>query len=111
VLKTLMAKVDGKPVCAIVPSDREVAMKQLAAACGGKHAEMMSPPEAERISGYKVGGISPFGQMRRAPVLIEETALGQPYVFINGGQRGLQVRLAPADAVRVLQAKAAALVA
>lgn len=111
VLKTLMAKVDGKPACVIVPSDREVAMKKLAAACGGKHAEMMTPPEAERVSGYKVGGISPFGQMRRPPVLIDETALAQPYVFINGGQRGLQVRLAPADAVRVLRAAAEALVA
>jgi Cys-tRNA(Pro)/Cys-tRNA(Cys) deacylase len=111
VLKTLMAKVDGRPVCVIVPSDREVAMKKLAAACGGKHAALMPPPDAERISGYKIGGISPFGQMRRPPVLIEETALAQPYVFINGGQRGLQVRLAPADAVHVLQAKAAALIA
>ncbi len=111
VLKTLMAKVDGKPVCAIVPSDREVAMKKLAAACQGKQAEMMKPAEAERISGYKVGGISPFGQMRKVPVLIEETALAEPHVFINGGQRGLQVRLAPADALRVLEARAAALVA
>src|SRR5690606_36312920 len=58
VLKTLMAKVDGRPICVIVPSDREVAMKKLAAACQGKHAEMMTPPDAERISGYKIGGIS-----------------------------------------------------
>ncbi|HEX8056065.1 MAG TPA: Cys-tRNA(Pro) deacylase [Novosphingobium sp.] len=110
VLKTLMAKVDGKPVCVIVPSNREVAMKKLAAAAGGKSAEMMKPTDAERLTGYKVGGISPFGQMRKVPVLIEETALAEAYVFINGGQRGLQVRLAPGDALRVLEAKAAALV-
>jgi Cys-tRNA(Pro)/Cys-tRNA(Cys) deacylase len=109
VLKTLMAKVDGKPVCVIVPSNREVAMKKLAAACGGKAAEMMKPADAERLTGYKVGGISPFGQTRKVPVLIEETALGEAYVFINGGQRGLQVRLAPGDAVRALEAKVAGL--
>jgi Cys-tRNA(Pro)/Cys-tRNA(Cys) deacylase len=111
VLKTLMALVDGKPVCVIVPSDREVAMKKLAAAAGGKQAEMMQRSAAERISGYKVGGISPFGQTRKVPVLIEETALAEPLVYVNGGQRGLQVRLVPGDAVRVLAAKAAPLVA
>ncbi len=111
VLKTLMAKVDGKPVCAIVPSDREVAMKKLATACGGKQAEMMKPADAERLSGYKVGGISPFGQMRNVPTLIEERALAHALVYINGGQRGLQVRLAPGEALRVLGAKTAPLVA
>ena len=71
VLKTLMALVDRKPVCVIVPSDREVSMKKLAAALGGKSAEMMKPAEAERVTGYKVGGISPFGQMRKVPTAIE----------------------------------------
>jgi Cys-tRNA(Pro)/Cys-tRNA(Cys) deacylase len=65
VLKSLMAMVDGKPVCVIVRSDREVSMKKLAAAFGGKSAQMMKPGEAERLSGYKVGGISPFGQTRK----------------------------------------------
>ena len=65
VLKTLMALVDGKPVCVIVPSDREVSMKKLAAAFDGKSAEMMKPTDAERITGYKTGGISPFGQTRK----------------------------------------------
>ena len=64
VLKSLMALVDGKPVCVIVPSDREVSMKKLASAFGGKSAQMMKPADAERLSGYKVGRISPFGQMR-----------------------------------------------
>lgn len=111
VLKTLMAKVDGKPVLAILPSDAQVAMKKLAAALGGKSAEMMKPTDAERLSGYKVGGISPFGQMRVLPAVIEEAALNQPYVFLNGGQRGLQVRLAPQDAARLLQAKVTAIIA
>lgn len=110
VLKTLLAKVDGKPVCVIVPSDRQVAMKKLAAACGGKQAEMMKPADAERISGYKVGGISPFGQMRKLRTVIEQTALAHRFVYINGGQRGLQVRLDPNDALRLLDAVAAALV-
>jgi Cys-tRNA(Pro)/Cys-tRNA(Cys) deacylase len=111
VLKTLMALVDGKPVCVIVPSDREVSMKKLAAAFGGKSAQMMKPADAERSAGYKVGGISPFGQMRKVRTAIEQTALGTDYVFINGGQRGLQVRLAPRDAIAVLEALAVPLVA
>ena len=111
VLKTLMALVDGKPACVIVPSDREVSMKKLAAAFGGKSAQMMKPADAERASGYKVGGISPFGQMRKVRTAIEEQSLGQDFVYINGGQRGLQVRLSPRDAAGVLEAIVAALVA
>ena len=111
VLKTLMARVDGKPVCVIVPSDRELSMKKLAAAFDGKSAEMMKPADAERLSGYKVGGISPFGQMRKVPTAIEVQALAQEQVYINGGQRGLQVRLKPADARDVLKAVAAAVLA
>lgn len=111
VLKTLMAQVDGKPVCVIVPSDREVAMKKLAAAFAGKAAQMMKPAEAERITGYHVGGISPFGQKRSVPTAIEATALEEPYVFVNGGQRGLQLRLEPAAVVRTLNATAASLIA
>jgi Cys-tRNA(Pro)/Cys-tRNA(Cys) deacylase len=98
VLKTLMALVDGKPACVIAPSDREVSMKKLAAAFGGKSAQMMKPAEAERVSGYKVGGISPFGQMRKLPTAIEEQSMAHGFVFINGGQRGLQVRLNPSEA-------------
>jgi Cys-tRNA(Pro)/Cys-tRNA(Cys) deacylase len=111
VLKTLMALVDGKPVCVIVPSDREVSMKKLAAAVGGKSAQMMKPADAERISGYKVGGISPFGQMKPPRVAIEAAAMEHPHVILNGGQRGLQVRLSPRDAASVLRAIIAPLVA
>src|SRR3954468_8474851 len=89
-LKTLMAEVDDRPVCIVVPSDREVSMKKLAAAFGGKAAKMMRPADAERLTGYHVGGISPFGQKKRVPVAIEAAALGHSSVFINGGQRGLQ---------------------
>lgn len=111
VLKTLMALVDGKPVCVIVPSDHEVSMKKLAAAFGGKSAQMMKPADAERLSGYKVGGISPFGQTKPPRAALEQQALAHALVYINGGQRGLQVRLAPGDAVKVLGALAAPLVA
>ncbi len=111
VLKTLMALVDGKPVCVIVPSDREVSMKKLAAAFGGKSAEMMKPADAERISGYKTGGISPFGQMRKIPAVIEAQALAHDLVYINGGQRGLQVRLKAQDLVPALNASVAPIVA
>jgi Cys-tRNA(Pro)/Cys-tRNA(Cys) deacylase len=111
VLKTLMATVDGKPVCVVVPSDREVSMKKLAAAFAGKSAAMMRPADAERLTGYKVGGISPFGQKKLVPTAIEEQALREERVFINGGQRGLQVSLSPADAQAALKAKAAPLVA
>ncbi len=110
VLKTLMAEVDGKAVCVIVPSDKEVSMKKLAAAFGGKSAQMMRPADAERITGYHVGGISPFGQKRQLPTAIEAAAFSESHVYINGGQRGLQVRLSPGDAKSALEAIAANLV-
>ncbi len=111
VLKTLMAEVDGKAVCVVVPSDREVSMKKLASAFGGKSANMMKPADAERATGYHVGGISPFGQKKLVPTAIEVTALDEPHVFINGGQRGLQIRLDPKAARDALKAVAAPLIA
>jgi len=111
VLKTLIARVDGKPAVAIIPSDHEVSMKKLAAALGGKSAQMMPPADAERVTGYKVGGISPFGQRRKVPTAIEQAALAHELVYINGGQRGLQVRLSPLAAQKVLGAVAADVVA
>lgn len=111
VLKTLMAEVDGKPVCVVVPSDREVSMKKLAAAFGGKSAAMMKPAAAEKATGYVVGGISPFGQKKPVPTAIEEAAMAEAFVYMNGGQRGLQVRLSPADARDVLKAIIAPVVA
>ncbi|WP_374343400.1 Cys-tRNA(Pro) deacylase [Phenylobacterium sp.] len=109
VLKTLMAEVDGKPVCAVLASDQEVAMKRLAAVFGGKSAAMMKPADAERITGFKVGGVSPFGQKKRCPTVVDEAALAHARVFVNAGQRGLQAELAPADLVAALGAKVAAI--
>ena len=111
VLKTLMAEVDGKPVCVAVPSDREVSMKKLAAAFRGKAASMMRPADAERLTGYHVGGISPFGQKKRIAVAIDAAALEETSVYLNGGQRGLQVELDPNDAVGALEAIVVALTA
>ena len=109
VLKTLMAWVDARAVCAVIPSDRQLQPKALAAACGGKAARMMEAAEAERRSGYKVGGVSPFGQQRPVPVWFERDALAAASVWINAGQRGLLLEIAPADALRVLQASSAAI--
>jgi Cys-tRNA(Pro)/Cys-tRNA(Cys) deacylase len=111
VLKTLMTLADGKPVCVILPSDREVSMKRLAAAVGAKSAAMMKPADAERMTGYKVGGISPFGQRRKVTTLLEAGAAAEPYVYLNGGQRGLQVRMSPADVLAAAGATAAEIAA
>ncbi|WP_441228798.1 Cys-tRNA(Pro) deacylase [Tardiphaga sp. 20_F10_N6_6] len=108
-LKTLMAEVDGKPVCVVVPSDKEVSMKKLAAAFRGKSAKMMRPADAERMTGYHVGGISPFGQKKRVPVAMEQAALSENTVYLNGGQRGLQIEIAPEAARAALDAIAATL--
>jgi Cys-tRNA(Pro)/Cys-tRNA(Cys) deacylase len=105
-LKTLMAKAGDATVCVLAPSDREVNLKKLAAAAGTKQAALLPPADAERITGYHVGGISPFGQKRRATVFIEETALSHPTVIVNGGRRGLQLELPPAEILRLLGAKA-----
>lgn len=111
VLKTLMAEVDGKPVCVVVPSDREVSMKKLAGAFGGKSAKMMKPADAERLTGYHVGGISPFGQKKQLPTAVEQSALAEPLVYLNGGQRGLQIRLDPHALCQAIGARATPLVA
>jgi len=105
-LKTLMAELDGKPVCAVIASDREVSMKKLASALGGKSAKMMKPADAERLTGYHVGGISPFGQKKRVPTAIDAAALSEATVFLNGGQRGLQIEIDPNAAVQALGAVA-----
>ena len=101
--KTLMAEVDGKPVCVVIPSDAEASMKKLAATFGGKAAAMMKAPDAERLTGYKVGGIGPFGQKRKVPTALDETAELYDAIYINSGQRGLLLSIAPADAVRAAE--------
>ena len=111
VLKTLIVRIDTKPVCVVLASDREVSMKKLAAALGGKSAEMASVADAERWTGFKVGGVSPFGQKRRLPTIIDQAAAALPMAYMNGGQRGFQVRLAPADLVKMLKATVAPITA
>ncbi len=107
-LKTLMARA-GDVVCVLIASDREVNLKKLASAAGAKHAAMLGAADAERITGYRVGGISPFGQRRRVPVFIDKAALAFPKLVMNGGRRGLQVELSAADVMRVLGATVAEL--
>lgn len=104
VLKTLMVLADGKPACVILASDREVAMKKLAAALRAKTCEMMKPADAERVTGFKVGGVSPFGQKKRCPVVLDAGAAELTSAFVNAGQRGLQARLSPAELARALDA-------
>lgn len=106
-LKTLMAKAGGAVICVLIASDREVSLKKLAAAAGAKDAAMLPAAEAERSTGYHVGGISAFGQRKRVKTLVESAALSHPTVIVNGGRRGLQIEIAPADLMRVLDAKSA----
>jgi Cys-tRNA(Pro)/Cys-tRNA(Cys) deacylase len=94
--------------CVIVPSDREASMKKVAAVFGGKSAEMLAPADAERLTGYKIGGVSPFGQRRKLPTVIEAECLLEPYVYVNGGQRGLQLRMTPVVVREVTEAIPAA---
>lgn len=110
-LKTLMVEVDGKPACCVIPSDRQLSMKKVAAAFGGKAAAMMPPAKAEKLTGYRVGGISPFGPKRASPTCFEAAPCTAPRVWINAGQRGLLLGIAPADALRVLSARAVELTA
>lgn len=111
VLKTLIAQVDGKPVCIVLPSDREASMKKVAAAFGGKSAAMLPVPDAERLTGYKVGGVSPFGQRKKLRTVVDPAAQGEACVYVNGGRRGLQIRLAPVDLIRASGALVAAILA
>lgn len=109
-LKTLMAKAGTEIVCALVPSDRTMSLKKLAAAAGAKQAAMLPPAEAERVSGYHVGGISPLGQKKRLRVFVERSALEFSSVLLNGGRRGLQIEIAPSLLIRALDAAPADLV-
>lgn len=111
VLKTLMMLVDGRTVCVLLPSDRQASLKRVAAAMKGKSAEMMRPADAERVTGYLVGGVSPFGQKRRHPAIVDASAMGYDQVFLNGGGRGVQVRLSPKDLVAGLEALVAEITA
>lgn len=102
VFKTLMCEVDAKAACVIIPSDNEVSMKKLAHAFGGKSANMMKPDAAERLTGFKVGGISPFGQRKAVRTFIDETAILFDQVLINGGARGLLIGVKPNEVIKIL---------
>ncbi len=110
VLKTLMAVVDERTlVVTLVPADRELNLKALAAAMGGKRAEMAEVRQAERASGYVKGGISPFGQRQPSPAVVDASVRAHESVFVNGGRRGLEIELAPDDLIEALGAKVAAI--
>ncbi|RLA31975.1 MAG: Cys-tRNA(Pro) deacylase [Gammaproteobacteria bacterium] len=103
VIKTLvMVDECGHGLLVLMHGDREVSTKALARALGVKSVAPVDPAAAHRMTGYQVGGISPFGTRKPLPVCMESTIVGLPKIYINGGRRGLLVRLAPADLVRVL---------
>ncbi|HCU94899.1 MAG TPA: Cys-tRNA(Pro) deacylase [Actinobacteria bacterium] len=107
VFKTLVAEVDGALTVGVVPVAGQLDLKALAAATGGKKAVMAGVATAERATGYVAGGISPVGQRKRLPVVIDSSALAFPTVFCSGGRRGLEIELAPADLVRAVGASVA----
>jgi Cys-tRNA(Pro)/Cys-tRNA(Cys) deacylase len=100
VFKTLVVDIDGKPHVTVLPVEDEIDLRAL-----GKRAAMTRPADAERITGYVIGGISPVGQRRQLPTLVAESALGWETVFVSAGRRGLEVELAPADLVSITAAK------
>lgn len=100
IFKTLIASVEGKLVCGVVPVAGKLDLKALAAAVGAKKAEMADPAAAQRATGYVVGGISPLGQRSRLRIVVDSSAASFGTVFVSAGRRGLQVELAPGDLVR-----------
>jgi Cys-tRNA(Pro)/Cys-tRNA(Cys) deacylase len=103
VFKTLLADVDGTLVVCVVPVERQLDLRAL-----GKRARMAKPEQAERATGYVVGGISPLGQRRRLATIVDESALGFETIHVSAGRRGLEVELDPRDLVRLTSAKVAA---
>ncbi|WP_291382989.1 Cys-tRNA(Pro) deacylase [Demequina sp.] len=104
VFKTLCAYVDDRLCVGIVPVSGQLDLKALAHALGGKKARMAPPADAERSSGYVVGGISPIGQRKQLPTALDETAELYDTVYVSGGRRGLDIGLSPRDLVRITRA-------
>jgi Cys-tRNA(Pro)/Cys-tRNA(Cys) deacylase len=92
VFKTLVADVDGTLTVAVVPVEAQLDLRSL-----GKRARMADPRAAERSTGYVTGGISPLGQRRRLPTVLDESALGFETIYVSAGRRGLEIELAPRD--------------
>jgi Cys-tRNA(Pro)/Cys-tRNA(Cys) deacylase len=109
VFKTLVAEVDGALVVGVVPVEGQLDLKALAGSCGGKRAAMAQPTLAERATGFVVGGISPLGQRKRLPVVLDASAMDFAAVFCSAGRRGLEIELAPADLVRAAGATVASI--
>jgi Cys-tRNA(Pro)/Cys-tRNA(Cys) deacylase len=104
VFKTLIVSIDGRLAVALVPVDHDCDLKATAGALGAKRAIMADQREAERATGYVAGGISPLGQRRRLPTVVDETARNFATIFVSGGRRGLELELAPADLVTLTTA-------
>jgi Cys-tRNA(Pro)/Cys-tRNA(Cys) deacylase len=107
VFKTLLVEVDGKLTVGVVPVDKQLDLKAIAAAAGGKKAVMADPAAAERTTGYVVGGISPIGQKRALPTVVDATATDHDLVYVSGGRRGLDIGLAPKDLITITNARTA----
>jgi len=107
VFKTLLADVGGSLVVAVVPVSGSLDLKALAAAVGAKKATMADPSEAEKVTGYVVGGISPIGQRKPLPTVLDQSAMGFSSILVSGGRRGLDIELMPDHLVRVTNARAA----
>lgn len=104
VFKTLVAEVDGVLTVGVVPVVGQLDLKALAAAVGGKKARMADVGVAERATGYVAGGISPLGQRRRLPVVVDESVERWETIFCSGGRRGLEIELSPADLIKLTNA-------
>ena len=111
VFKSLVTEVDGALTVAVVPVDGELDLKALAGAAGGKRAALADRALAERATGYVRGGISPLGQRKRLPTVLDASALDFPTIYVSAGRRGLQVQLAPADLVALTAATTAPIAA
>ncbi len=109
--KTLVTEVDGALTVAVVPVTGELDLKALAAAAGGKRAALADRAVAERTTGYVRGGISPLGQRKRLPTVVDASAQELDLMYVSAGRRGLQVSLAPADLIRLTGAVVAAVAA
>jgi len=104
VFKTLMVDVDGELCVGIVPVSGSLDLKAMAAALGGKKAQMADKTAAQRATGYVLGGISPVGQKKAHRTVLDETAELHDTVLVSGGRRGLDIELSPADLQQVTDA-------